>query len=420
MPDRNNHDGNHLLARFWWSASGFWYARSAWRSWALTVLLILNVIGELVAAYWLNCWNRDFFNALEARDAHALQRQAPLFLALAGLGIGLALISVWARMTTQRMWRQYLTTHLINYWLTNGHCRHIHELNSGGAPNPGYRVAEDARVATDSPIDLALALFSSVLITFTFLGILRSVGGDLKTNVLGFDIFIPDLTLPQFLSSGDWSLSVGCALLRGIDGGAHPAEPRMWPGVVVISAPGFEYGACMSERSEQRLIEKLVTQTADEGFDEGVLYRLARGDVMPVDLAVVGPLQDGVAGQLGTVVADDGLRSAVGDQKPVELAGDPDTGDRGIGNQRQALTGAVVDHDQDAHAAAVDELIGGEVRRRSFGHCGTSIGARVPKARSRARNGASSGRQERYRTVIRTQPVALHARRSLMSNAERR
>jgi putative ATP-binding cassette transporter len=193
MPDRNNHDGNHLLARFWWSASGLWYGRSAWRSWALTVLLVLIVIGELFAEYWLNYWNRDFFNALEARDVHALQRQALLFLPLASLSIGLALISVWARMTMQRMWRQYLTTHLINCWLTNGHYRHIHELNSGGgAPNPEYRVTEDARVATDSPIDLALALFSSVLITFTFLGILRSVGGDLKTNVLGFDIFIPD------------------------------------------------------------------------------------------------------------------------------------------------------------------------------------------------------------------------------------
>lgn len=193
MPDRNYHNGNHLLARFWQSASGFWCGRSAWRSWSLTALLILIVIGELFAEYWLNYWNRDFFNALEARDAQALQRQALLFLPLAGLSIGLALVSVWARMTTQRMWRQYLTTHLINYWLKNGYYRHIHELNSGGgAPNPEYRVAEDARVATDSPIDLALALFSSMMITFTFLGILRSVGGDLRTSVLGFDVFIPD------------------------------------------------------------------------------------------------------------------------------------------------------------------------------------------------------------------------------------
>jgi hypothetical protein len=32
--------------------------------------------------------------------------------------------------------------------------------------------------------------------------------------------------------------------------------------------------------------------------------------------------------------------------------------DRGVGDQHQALAGTVVNNDQDAHAAAVDELIG--------------------------------------------------------------
>ena len=36
---------------------------------------------------------------------------------------------------------------------------------------------------------------------------------------------------------------------------------------------------------------------------------------------------------------------------------------RGMGDQRQALARAVVKHDEDAHAAAVDELIGDEVER---------------------------------------------------------
>ncbi len=189
----NGNHANRLLARFWESASGFWRGRSAWRSWPLSILLLAIVVGELIAEYWLNYWNRDFFNALEARNAEALQRQALLFVPLVGLSITLALISVWARMTTQRMWRQHLTMHLIKYWLESGHYRHIHELNHGtGAPNPEYRVAEDARLATDAPVDLVLALVSSVLVTFTFLGILRNVGGDLHTTLFGFPIYIPD------------------------------------------------------------------------------------------------------------------------------------------------------------------------------------------------------------------------------------
>ena len=42
----------------------------------------------------------------------------------------------------------------------------------------------------------------------------------------------------------------------------------------------------------------------------------------------------------------------------IELASDADAGDRGVSDQRQALARAVVDYDQDAHPAAVDELIG--------------------------------------------------------------
>jgi hypothetical protein len=35
------------------------------------------------------------------------------------------------------------------------------------------------------------------------------------------------------------------------------------------------------------------------------------------------------------------------------------------------------------------------------------------------RRALSAGRRERYRTVMRTQPIILHVRRSLNSNAER-
>jgi hypothetical protein len=52
--------------------------------------------------------------------------------------------------------------------------------------------------------------------------------------------------------------------------------------------------------------------------------------------------------------------------KPAEFAGDPNARDRSVGDERQALAAAVVDHNQDAHAAAVDELVGYEVERPTF------------------------------------------------------
>jgi ABC-type uncharacterized transport system fused permease/ATPase subunit len=182
----------HLLARFWQSASGFWRGPQAWRSWLLCALLLGTLAAQLATQYWLNYWNRDFFDALEQRNAVALGQTALLFIPLAALSIALAIISVWGRMTTQRNWRKYLTTHVVDAWLRNGNFRLLNTLNGSDTPrNPEYRIAEDVRVATDAPIDLVLALISSVLTAIIFFEVLARVGGTLTIKLSGSTFTIP-------------------------------------------------------------------------------------------------------------------------------------------------------------------------------------------------------------------------------------
>jgi ABC-type uncharacterized transport system fused permease/ATPase subunit len=101
-------------------------------------------------------------------------------------------------MTAQRKWRDFLTTHLIDNWLTRDHYRSLNELDGTDNPrNPEYRIAEDARVATDAPVDLVLSLFSSVLTVLMFFQILANVGGALTVHALGASI-----TIPAFLAIG--------------------------------------------------------------------------------------------------------------------------------------------------------------------------------------------------------------------------
>ena len=73
--------------------------------------------------------------------------------------------------------------------------------------------------------------------------------------------------------------------LRGIDSGAQPAEPRVRPIVIVIGTPVVEHDTSVLQRPEQGLVEQLVSQAADEGFGKRILHRLARRDVVPLDLA---------------------------------------------------------------------------------------------------------------------------------------
>ena len=127
--------------------------------------------------------------------------------------------------------------------------------------------------------------------------------------------------------------------------------------VVVVGTPGLEHSAGVQERAEQGLVEQFVAQPTDEPLGEGVLRRFARRDVVPFDLVLVRPSQDGVAGELGTVVADNGLGLAPRGEKPIELTGDPDPRDRGIRNEGQAFARAIIDHHEDAVPAQKSEAL---------------------------------------------------------------
>jgi putative ATP-binding cassette transporter len=163
-------DRGSLLLRFWSSAAGFWKAGSARLSWLLSIALVAIACAQLTIQYLLNYWNHDFFNALERRDGASLWSEALIFIPLACSNIALAVASVWGRMTMQRKWRQWLTTHLITSWLTKYRYRRL-KFVSGEYQNAEYRISFDGRIATDAPVDLAFGLLTSALTALIFLAL---------------------------------------------------------------------------------------------------------------------------------------------------------------------------------------------------------------------------------------------------------
>src|SRR5581483_6336555 len=123
------------------------------------------------------------------------------------------------------------------------------------------------------------------------------------------------------------------------------------------------HGASVGQRCEQRLVEALVPEPADEALHEGVLLRLARRDVMPLDAARLRPLQDCHAGQLRAVVGNAPLRPPTTRDQRIELARYTCSRQRCVRDQRQALAREIVDDRQDAEATAVGEAVGHEVER---------------------------------------------------------
>src|ERR1017187_8514678 len=179
-----------LIRRFWISARGFWLEDTRRKAWLLTLGLIVLIFIQIAFQYRMNIWSRDIFNALEKKDGDAVSTQALIFVPLVATMVALAIIAVYGRMTIQRKWRAWLTNHLVGKWLANGRYHQL-DLVTGDQQNPEGRIGEDARIATDAPVDFVVGIFSAAVTAVTFVGVLWIVGGDLTLGTRAAPIVIP-------------------------------------------------------------------------------------------------------------------------------------------------------------------------------------------------------------------------------------
>ena len=181
---------SHLLRRFWKNAAGFWGKRGTRLSWVLSGILLLSILLNLVTSYGMNVWTRGIFDALQERNSHTILLLSVAYLPLLAASVAFSVLQVYARMTTQRRWREWFTNQLLNRWFKNGRYYHLN-LVSGAPGNPEYRIADDVRIATESPINFVSGMITAVLSAATFIVILWAIGGAFTVHVGGMSITIP-------------------------------------------------------------------------------------------------------------------------------------------------------------------------------------------------------------------------------------
>jgi hypothetical protein len=76
---------------------------------------------------------------------------------------------------------------------------------------------------------------------------------------------------------------------RCVLGRRLPSDLRVRARAIVIGVPDCQGDARRSQGCEQGLIEQFIPQAAVEVLDEAVLHRRAKRDVMPFDIALIGP-----------------------------------------------------------------------------------------------------------------------------------
>ena len=80
--------------------------------------------------------------------------------------------------------------------------------------------------------------------------------------------------------------------------------------LVVIPSPGRNADSGFGQRTEPVLVEAFIPELAVDRLDEGILRGLARLNQLQFDVALIGPLIERLAGELGTLVGADRLRVA--------------------------------------------------------------------------------------------------------------
>src|SRR5258708_3999933 len=181
---------DYLLTRFWISARGYWGKGGERLAWLFAIGLLLLIVANVGFQYGINVWNRAIFDAIEKRDSATVFYLTAVFFPLAIGSVVLGVAQVFARMGIQRRWRAWLTNSVVSRWLTSGRYYQLN-LVGGDHRNPEYRIAEDLRIATDSPVDFAAGVTSAFLSATTFIVVLWTIGGALTVTVAGSTITIP-------------------------------------------------------------------------------------------------------------------------------------------------------------------------------------------------------------------------------------
>ena len=181
---------DYLLTRFWISARGYWGKNGDRLAWLLSTGLLILIVANVGSQYGINIWNRAIFDAIEKHDSAMVFYMTAVFFPLAVGSVLLGVAQVYVRMSIQRRWRAWLTNSVVSRWLTNGRYYQLN-LVGGDHKNPEYRIAEDLRIATDSPVDFMAGVTSAFLSASTFIVVLWSIGGALTLTIGGSTVTIP-------------------------------------------------------------------------------------------------------------------------------------------------------------------------------------------------------------------------------------
>lgn len=190
----------NFFVKLWNLATPYFWSEERWFALgALGAVLAMNFFLVYIAKVF-NEWNRDFFNALQEKNAAQFWKllisfDSPLDFAFSWVGIvTIALVvsvfRTWLRLLLTIRWRRWLTEVYYADWLSDRTYYHM-ELKNNSTDNPEQRIEQDIGNFTQSTLTIGLGLISEIATLITFTIILWNLSG----NMVLFGLDIPGMVL---------------------------------------------------------------------------------------------------------------------------------------------------------------------------------------------------------------------------------
>jgi putative ATP-binding cassette transporter len=182
------------VVRLWALMKPYWFSEDRWVGRGLLLLVVALNITSVFVLVLVADWNRQFYDALQARDYPTFLHLIVRFAILAGIYIVSAVYTLYFNQMLQIRWRRWLTEVYYRDWLAN-RSYYVLQLEESEAENPEQRIQDDIGTTTSMTLTLGMGLLNAIMTLGSFLAMLWTLSGTLTFHVAGVALSIPGYML---------------------------------------------------------------------------------------------------------------------------------------------------------------------------------------------------------------------------------
>lgn len=181
------------LVTAWRLIRPYWVSEDRWPARAMLAIIVALDLLIVYRATRISFWQKDFYDALAARQADAFSRLLLELLVIAGAGIAMDTARIWMGQALEMRWRHWMTTTTLARWLGGNAFYRMEQ--AAHTDNPDQRIAEDLRLLASESLRLLLGLLSTVTSLASFSVIAWGLAATLSFTLAGQQWDIPRFLL---------------------------------------------------------------------------------------------------------------------------------------------------------------------------------------------------------------------------------